>query len=96
MANLHRSGKLVILTAAAKAAKVYPTDSYLEILKYSTYRGKLQALPVSTNNLVLFSEQGPLHEGGSESEQAAADLGRPRRGEEYCCPRAESAGVRDS
>ena len=54
MANLHRSGKLVDLTAAAKAAKVDLTDFYPEILKYSTYRGKLQALPVSTNNLALF------------------------------------------
>lgn len=54
MANLHRSGKLVDLTAAAKAAKVDLTDFYPEILKYSTYRDKLQALPVSTNNLALF------------------------------------------
>lgn len=53
-AALHRSGRLVNLTPAVKKAKVDLTDFYPEILKYSLYKGKVQALPVSTNNLALF------------------------------------------
>jgi multiple sugar transport system substrate-binding protein len=54
MAALHRSKRLVDLGPMAKRAKLNLKDFYPEILKYSHYNGKLQALPVSTNNLALF------------------------------------------
>lgn len=54
MAALHRSGRLANLGPAAKKARLNLKDFYTEILKYSLYKGKLQALPVSTNNLALF------------------------------------------
>ena len=54
MAALHRSGRLVNLTPTVKKAKLNLKDFYAEILKYSLYRGKVEALPVSTNNLALF------------------------------------------
>lgn len=53
MANLHRSGKLADLSKAARNS-VNLNDFYPELLRYSTYRGRLEALPVSTNNLALF------------------------------------------
>jgi len=53
-AALHRAGKLVDLGPYAKAAKLNLKDFYPEILKYSLYKGRLEALPVSTNNLALF------------------------------------------
>jgi multiple sugar transport system substrate-binding protein len=53
MANLHRSGALVDLTSAVGKSDL--KDFYPELLKYSYFvRGKLEALPVSTNNLALF------------------------------------------
>src|SRR6266545_2226408 len=54
MAALHRSGRLVNLTPTVKKAKLNLKDFYAELLKYSLYRGKVEALPVSTNNLALF------------------------------------------
>lgn len=53
MANLHRSGALVDIGPVARR-NVNLKDFYPELLKYSQYRSKLQALPVSTNNLALF------------------------------------------
>ena len=53
-AALHRSGQLANLTAAVKKAGVDLKDFYPQILKYSLYKGRIQALPVSTNNLALF------------------------------------------
>lgn len=54
MAALHRSKRLVDLGPTATRAKLNLKDFYPEILKYSRFNGKLQALPVSTNNLALF------------------------------------------
>lgn len=53
-AALHRAGKLVDLGPYAKAASLNLKDFYPEILRYSMYKGRLEALPVSTNNLALF------------------------------------------
>lgn len=71
-AALHRSGRLVNLGPAAKAARVNLKDFYPEILKYSLYRGKLQALPVSTNNLALFYNKDLF-------QKAGLDPNRPPR-----------------
>jgi len=64
MAALHRSGRLVNLAPAAKAAKVNLKDFYPEILKYSRFGAKLQALPVSTNNLALFYNKDLFQKAG--------------------------------
>jgi multiple sugar transport system substrate-binding protein len=64
MAALHRSGRLVNLGSAATKAKVNLKDFYAEILKYSLYKGKLQALPVSTNNLALFYNKDLFQQAG--------------------------------
>jgi multiple sugar transport system substrate-binding protein len=53
MANLNRSGALVDITATVRR-NVNTNDFYPELLRYGRYRGKIQALPVSTNNLALF------------------------------------------
>jgi multiple sugar transport system substrate-binding protein len=63
-AALHRSGRLVNLGPAAKKAKVNLKDFYPEILKYSYYGAKLQALPVSTNNLALFYNKDLFQKAG--------------------------------
>jgi multiple sugar transport system substrate-binding protein len=63
-AALHRSGQLINLTPAVKKAKVNLKDFYPEILKYSLYKGKLQALPVSTNNLALFYNKDLFQKAG--------------------------------
>jgi multiple sugar transport system substrate-binding protein len=63
-AALHRSGRLVNLGPAAKKAKLNLKDFYPEILKYSMYKGKLQALPVSTNNLALFYNKDLFQKAG--------------------------------
>jgi len=58
MANLHQSGKLLDLGAALggkkKSIKKVTGDIYPQLLTYSMYKGKLQSLPASTNNLALF------------------------------------------
>jgi len=54
MANLHQSGKLADLGAALGGVKKASGDIYPSLLTYSTYKGKLQSLPASTNNLALF------------------------------------------
>jgi len=64
MAALHRSGRLLNLGPAATKAKVNLKDFYPEILKYSLYRGKLRALPVSTNNLALFYNKDLFQQAG--------------------------------
>lgn len=63
-AALHRSGQLANLTAAVKKAKINTKDFYPEILKYSLYNGKIQALPVSTNNLALFYNKALFKQAG--------------------------------
>jgi multiple sugar transport system substrate-binding protein len=64
MAALHRSGKLANLGPAATKAKLNLKDFYPEILKYSLYGGKLEALPVSTNNLALFFNKDLFQKAG--------------------------------
>lgn len=54
MANLHQSGKLVDLGKAFGGVKKATGDIYPSLLTYSLYKGKIQSLPVSTNNLSLF------------------------------------------
>jgi multiple sugar transport system substrate-binding protein len=68
-AALHRSGRLVNLGPAAKKAKLNLKDFYPEILKYSTYKGKLEALPVSTNNLALFFNKDLFQKAGLNPSQ---------------------------
>ncbi len=63
-AALHRSGRLVNLGPAATKVHLNLKDFYPEILKYSLYRGKLQALPVSTNNLALFFNKDLFQKAG--------------------------------
>ncbi|MFL5954419.1 MAG: ABC transporter substrate-binding protein [Gaiellaceae bacterium] len=63
-AALHRSGQLANLTAAVKKAKVDLKDFYPQILKYSSYQGRIQALPVSTNNLALFYNKALFKQAG--------------------------------
>src|ERR671937_769485 len=69
MAALQRSGRLVDLGPAAKKAKLKLKDFYPEILKYSVYRGKLRALPVSTNNLALFYNKDLFQKAGLNPNQ---------------------------
>jgi multiple sugar transport system substrate-binding protein len=63
-AALHRSGRLVNLGAAATKAKLNLKDFYPQLLKYSLYKGKLEALPVSTNNLALFYNKDLFQKAG--------------------------------
>ncbi len=54
MAKLHASGALVDLTEAVSKANVDLADFYPALFEYGKYQGKLESLPVSTNNLALF------------------------------------------
>jgi multiple sugar transport system substrate-binding protein len=63
-AALHRSGRLVNLAPAVKKAKLNLADFYPELLKYSYYNRKLEALPVSTNNLALFYNKDLFQKAG--------------------------------
>lgn len=64
MANLHQSGRLVDLGAALGGVKKATGDIYPNLLTYSLYKGKLQALPVSTNNLALFFNKDLFRKAG--------------------------------
>ncbi len=64
MANLHQSGKLVDLGKAFGGVKKATGDIYPSLLAYSLYKGKLQSLPVSTNNLSLFYNKDLFRKAG--------------------------------
>jgi multiple sugar transport system substrate-binding protein len=64
MANLHRTGRLVDLGAAMGGVKKATGDIYPNLLTYSMYKGKLQSLPVSTNNLSLFYNKDLFRKAG--------------------------------
>ena len=64
MANLHQTGKLVDLGAALGGVKRATGDIYPNLLTYSMYKGKLQSLPVSTNNLALFYNKDLFRKAG--------------------------------
>jgi multiple sugar transport system substrate-binding protein len=81
MANLHQSGKLVDLGAALggakKSVKVATGDIYPSLLTYSIYKGKLQSLPASTNNLALFYNKDLFRRAGlnpNKPPQTWADM----------------------
>jgi multiple sugar transport system substrate-binding protein len=69
MAKLHRSGALLSLDDAAQKAKVDLNDFYPSLLEYSRYQGKLQSLPVSTNNLALFYNKDLFRRAGLDPEK---------------------------
>jgi multiple sugar transport system substrate-binding protein len=64
MANLHQSGKLIDLAKPLGGMKKATGDIYPNLLTYSTYKGKLQSLPVSTNNLSLFYNKDLFRKAG--------------------------------
>lgn len=64
MANLHQTGKLVDLGTALGGVKQATGDIYPNLLTYSMYKGKLQSLPVSTNNLALFYNKDLFRKAG--------------------------------
>ncbi|MHB0928012.1 MAG: ABC transporter substrate-binding protein [Candidatus Nanopelagicales bacterium] len=64
MANLHQSGKLVDLGKALGGVKKATGDIYPNLLTYSLYKGRLQSLPVSTNNLALFYNKDLFRKAG--------------------------------
>ncbi|MGE5589810.1 MAG: ABC transporter substrate-binding protein [Bacillota bacterium] len=67
MAKLHRSGALLALDDMA--AKINVDDFYPALLEYSRYEGKLQSLPVSTNNLALFYNKDLFKNAGLNPDQ---------------------------
>ena len=64
MANLHQTGKLVDLGTALGGVKQATGDIYPNLLTYSMYKGRLQSLPVSTNNLALFYNKDLFRKAG--------------------------------
>ena len=64
MANLHASGKLQDLGSALGGVKAASSDIYPQLLTYSIYKGKLQSLPASTNNLSLFYNKDLFRKAG--------------------------------
>ncbi len=69
MAKLHASGKLVDLTDALKKANVDLSDFYPALLEYGKYSGKLESLPVSTNNLALFYNKDLFKRAGLDPDK---------------------------
>jgi len=69
MAKMHRSGVLVPLDAAAQKANLSMDDFYPALLEYGRYQGKIQALPVSTNNLALFYNKDLFKKAGLNPDQ---------------------------
>jgi multiple sugar transport system substrate-binding protein len=64
MANMNRSGKLVDLGAALGGIKKATGNIYPSLLTYGLYKGKLQSLPASTNNLSLFYNKDLFRKAG--------------------------------
>lgn len=64
MANMNQSGKLVNLGAALGGIKKATGDIYPSLLTYGLYKGKLQSLPASTNNLSLFYNKDLFRKAG--------------------------------
>ncbi|MBI3429419.1 MAG: ABC transporter substrate-binding protein [Actinobacteria bacterium] len=64
MANMNQSGKLVDLGAALGGIKKATGDIYPSLLTYGLYKGKLQSLPASTNNLSLFYNKDLFRKAG--------------------------------
>ncbi|MCL4425671.1 MAG: ABC transporter substrate-binding protein [Firmicutes bacterium] len=69
MAKLNRSGALIDLTDAAKKANLDLGDFYPALLEYDRYQGKLQGLPISTNNLALFYNKDLFKKAGLDPEK---------------------------
>lgn len=67
MALLNRSNALLPLDDAAKNANV--DDFYPALLEYGRFQGKLQSLPVSTNNLALFYNKDLFQKAGLNPDQ---------------------------
>lgn len=64
MANMNRSGKLVDLGKALGSIKKATGNIYPSLLTYGLYKGKLQSLPASTNNLSLFYNKDLFRKAG--------------------------------
>jgi multiple sugar transport system substrate-binding protein len=64
MANMHASGKLVNLGSALGGIKNATSDIYPNLLTYGMYKGKLESLPASTNNLSLFYNKDLFRKAG--------------------------------
>jgi multiple sugar transport system substrate-binding protein len=64
MANMHASGKLQNLGAALGGVKAASSDIYPQLLVYSMYKGKMESLPASTNNLALFYNKDLFRKAG--------------------------------
>lgn len=64
MANMNQSGKLVDLGKALGGIKKATGDIYPSLLTYGLYKGKLQSLPASTNNLSLFYNKDLFRKAG--------------------------------
>ncbi len=64
MANMNQSGKLVDLGAALGGIKKATAGIYPSLLTYGTYKGKIQSLPASTNNLALFYNKDLFRKAG--------------------------------
>lgn len=64
MANMNQSGKLVDLGAALGGVKKATGDIYPSLLTYGRFKGKLQSLPASTNNLALFYNKDLFRKAG--------------------------------
>lgn len=64
MANMNQSGKLVDLGSALGGIKKATGDIYPQLLTYGLYKGKLQSLPASTNNLSLFYNKDLFRKAG--------------------------------
>lgn len=69
MARLHRSGALLALDDAVKSKNVNLDDFYPAMLEYGRYNGKLESLPVSTNNLALFYNKDLFKAAGLDPEK---------------------------
>ena len=64
MANMNRSGKLVDLGKALGSIKKATGNIYPSLLTYGKYKGILQSLPASTNNLSLFYNKDLFRKAG--------------------------------